>query len=266
MPENCESLPPLNRPVAPRAFRRAFYDEMLPLEIPTIETRLESLESRIQKALQRVRRQRSEITLVAVSKKFSADHIREAYGVGLREFGENYVQEFAEKRPQLTGLTEARFHLIGHLQANKTRIAADLFEVVQTVDSPKLLQRLDAAAAAKGVTLEALLEIKLSDEVSKSGAAPEDIAALLDAAGACPHIQLSGLMTMPPWSEDPEQSRPYFQRLAPLAAQYKLPKLSMGMSGDFEVAIEEGATIIRVGTALFGARPKPQPGDPVLPA
>lgn len=214
----------------------------------------------------RARRRRSEITLVAVSKKFSADHIREAYQAGLREFGENYVQEFAEKQPQLTGLPDARFHLIGHLQANKTRLAADLFDVIQTADSLKLLQRLNDAAASKSITLEVLLEVKLSGEASKSGVEPESIPALLDAAAHCSHLQLSGLMTMPPWSEDPEQSRPYFQRLASLGAQYKLPKLSMGMSGDFEVAIEEGATIIRVGTALFGARPKPQPNQPVPPS
>lgn len=235
---------------------------MLPLEVSPIETRLQLVESRIQNAVRRAHRQRSEITLVAVSKKFSADRIREAYQAGLREFGENYVQEFAEKHPQLADLPEARFHLIGHLQTNKARLAADLFDVIQTADSPKLLQRLDAAAT--GAKLEILLEIKLSDEANKSGASPEDIADLLAAAAQCSHLQVSGLMTMPPWSDDPEQSRPYFKRLAALASEYKLSKLSMGMSGDLEVAIEEGATIIRVGTALFGARPKPS-ADPSVP-
>jgi pyridoxal phosphate enzyme (YggS family) len=194
---------------------------------------------------------------VAVSKKFSAERLREAYRSGVRVFGENYVQEFAEKRPQIADL-DARFHLIGHLQSNKARQACDLFDVIQTVDSTRLLRRLDAAAAERGRTLEVLLEIKLSSEESKSGVLPEQIPDLLNTAQTSPHVQLSGLMTMPPWSEDQEQSRPYFQELARLARQYGLPQLSMGMSNDFEAAIEEGATIIRVGTALFGARPKPQ--------
>lgn len=243
-----------------------FYDEVLPLGVSSIEARLQAVESRIRSAADRAHRERSEITLVAVSKKFSASHIRQAYDAGLRDFGENYVQEFAEKRSSLADLSDARFHLIGHLQANKARLATDLFNVIQTADSPKLLQRLDSAAAASGTRLEVLLEIKLSDEESKSGAGPADIPALLQAAGKCSHLQLTGLMTMPPWSDDAEQSRPYFKRLAALASEYQLPKLSMGMSNDFEVAIEEGATIVRVGTALFGARPKPQPSETVVPA
>jgi pyridoxal phosphate enzyme (YggS family) len=200
---------------------------------------------------------------VAVSKKFSASHIREAYAAGLRVFGENYVQEFSEKRPQLAGLPGATYHLIGHLQSNKTRLACELFDVIQTADSPKLLKRLDASAAERGLVMEVLLELKLSDEESKSGAAEADLPALLTAASHCPNLRLSGLMTVPPWSEDAEQSRPYFRKLAELArrfsSDYHLEKLSMGMSGDLEIAIEEGATIVRVGTALFGPRPKPQP-------
>jgi pyridoxal phosphate enzyme (YggS family) len=216
------------------------------------------VEGRIQRAAERSRRERSAITLVAVSKKFSAAHLRIAYQAGLREFGENYVQEFEEKRPELNDLTGARFHLIGHLQSNKARLACELFQVIETADSPKLLQRLDTAAAERQSKLEALIEIKLSAEQSKSGASPEDIPALLETAAACPHLTVSGLMTMPPWHEDPEHSRPYFRQLARLARDFKLPQLSMGMSGDLEVAIEEGATIVRVGTALFGARPKPR--------
>jgi len=239
---------------------------VLPLEVSTIEARLQLVESRIEKAVQRAGRKRSEITLVAVSKKFSADRIREAYHAGLREFGENYVQEFAAKHPLLNDLPDARFHLIGHLQTNKARLAAELFHVIETADSPKLLQRLDAAAALRVSSIEVLLEMKLSAEESKSGATPEAIPQLLETAAQCPHLQLSGLMTMPPWSEDAEQSRPYFKQLAALAAQYNLPKLSMGMSNDFEVAIEEGATIIRIGTALFGPRPKPQPDSSAIQA
>jgi pyridoxal phosphate enzyme (YggS family) len=195
--------------------------------------------------------------LLAVSKKFPAERLAVAYQAGLREFGENYVQEFAEKRPVLASLTNARYHLIGHLQSNKSRLACELFQVVQTIDSPKLLARLDGSARERGVTIEAMIEVKLSGEESKSGADPAVIPALLDAAASCSHISLTGLMTMPPWSDDPESARPYFRQLAALARQYNLPKLSMGMSGDLETAIEEGATIVRVGTALFGKRPKP---------
>jgi pyridoxal phosphate enzyme (YggS family) len=215
------------------------------------------VEERIQRAAQRSGRPRASITLLAVSKKFPAERLAIAYRAGLREFGENYVQEFAEKQPALAELSGARYHLIGHLQSNKSRLACDLFQVIQTVDSPKLLKRLDSSAAELGDTIEAMIEVKLSAEESKSGADPAQLPALLEAAAACPHVTVTGLMTMPPWSEDPEHSRPYFRQLATLARQYHLPKLSMGMSGDLEAAIEEGATMVRVGTALFGKRPKP---------
>jgi len=177
---------------------------------------------------------------------------------GIRNFGENYVQEFAEKSQQLTDLAAAQFHFIGHLQSNKARQAAQLFQVIQTADSIRLIQRLEDATEERKAHLEILLEIKVSPEQSKTGAKPEEIPALLAAAARCTHLRVSGLMTMPPWSNNPEESRPYFQKLAALARKYELPKLSMGMSNDLEVAIEEGATIIRVGTALFGPRPKPE--------
>jgi pyridoxal phosphate enzyme (YggS family) len=215
------------------------------------------VESRIQQAVERSGRQRPDITLVAVSKKFSAPHLRAAYAAGLREFGENYIQEFADKRPGLDDLAEAKYHFIGHLQSNKARLACQLFDVIQTADSAKLLARLDAAAGELNSKLQVMLEVKLSDEESKSGARPAEIPALLEAASHCRYLEVSGLMTMPPWSADPEQSRPYFQQLAALARGLGLKKLSMGMSGDLEVAIEEGATIVRVGTALFGPRAKP---------
>ena len=181
----------------------------------------------------------------------------EAYRAGLRDFGENYVQEFAEKKPLLHDMPDARYHLIGHLQSNKARLAADLFEVIQTADTAKLLMRLDAAAQEGERSLDITLEIKLGNEESKMGAEPKDISALLEAASRCPRLHIRGLMTIPPWSDDPEHSRPYFQKLARFAREHQLRELSMGMSGDFEVAVEEGATIIRIGTALFGARPKP---------
>jgi PLP dependent protein len=208
-------------------------------------------------AAERSGRKRSDVVLVAVSKKFSARRIREAYGAGLREFGENYVQEFATKRPELQDLAGARFHLIGHLQSNKVAQACELFDVIQTADSVKLLERIDRAAGERGVETEVLLEIKLSDEAAKTGADPAQIPDLLQRSARCSNLRVTGLMTMPPWSTDAEQSRPYFQRLAQLGREYGLPKLSMGMSNDFEVAIEEGATLIRIGTALFGTRPKP---------
>lgn len=195
---------------------------------------------------------------MAVSKKFSADTIREAYAAGARNFGENYVQEFAAKKPQLHDLPDARFHLIGHLQSNKARLAAELFDVIETVDSAKTMQKLDFALAERNRSINVLLEVKLSHEESKTGAPPEAIPELLDAAQRCSNLRITGLMTIPPWSENAELSRPYFRKLAELARKYNLHQLSMGMSNDFEVAIEEGATIIRVGTAIFGPRPRPQ--------
>jgi len=219
--------------------------------------RLAAVESRVQAAVLRSKRARSGVTVVAVSKKFSSQHLRTAYQAGLRVFGENYVQEFADKKPELADLTDAHYHLIGHLQSNKTRLACELFDAVQTVDSAKLLKRLDAAAGEMGKKIEVLAEIKLSGEESKAGADASSLPAILDAAAACSHVSVTGLMTMPPWSEDAETSRPYFRQLAALAGQYGLKQLSMGMSNDLEVAIEEGATMVRVGTALFGPRPKP---------
>ncbi len=212
--------------------------------------------------MERCGRKRSDITLVAVTKKFSAEYTQVAFDAGLREFGENYVQEFADKRPELNRLDGARFHLIGHLQSNKARSACELFDVIETADSAKLLQRLDAFSEEQNKKLEVLFEIKLSREESKTGATPDKLAELMEAAEKCRSISVTGLMTVPPWSEDAELSRPYFKQLADLAKANGLQQLSMGMSNDFEVAIEEGATIIRVGTALFGPRPKPQ--KPIL--
>lgn len=217
-----------------------------------LRERLERVEERIQNAVQRAGRTRSEITLVAVTKKFPAAVLREAYDVGLRVFGENYVQEFETKHKDLRDLTEAQYHLIGHLQSNKARTASELFQVIETVDSPKLATRLDSMSRP----LEIMIEVKLSPEESKAGAAPEDLPQLIDTIRGCANLRLAGLMTMPPWNADPETTRPYFRRLSGLARQFELPKLSMGMSHDFEAAIEEGATHIRVGTALFGPRRK----------
>lgn len=218
-----------------------------------LSEKLDQVQNRIAAAAARAGRSTDEILLIAVTKKFAPSVICEAYQAGLRHFGENYVQEFAGKSATLANLSGARFHLIGHLQSNKTAKAAELFQVVQTVDTAKLARRL----AAEGKPLDVMIEVKLSEEQSKSGANPEEIPALIEAISGCPNLRLLGLMTMPPWTTNAEESRPYFVRLRELGDQHGLKQLSMGMSNDFEVAIEEGATMIRVGTALFGPRQKP---------
>jgi PLP dependent protein len=217
-----------------------------------LEANLASVRERIARAAERARRDPDRTLLLAVTKIFPTSVIREAYGLGLREFGENYVQEFEGKAPEVGALPGARFHLIGHLQSNKSRKAVELFQVVQTVDTPKLARRLDEA----GRPIDVMLEVKLSEEDAKAGADPADLPALIDAVRACPNLSLLGLMTMPPWSDDPEASRPYFRRLRELGEQHGLAQLSMGMSHDLEAAIEEGSTCVRVGTALFGKRKK----------
>ncbi len=216
-----------------------------------VREHLAHVEQRIRRAAVQAGRRREDITLIAVTKTFPAAVIREAYEAGLRDFGENYVQEFESKHAAVAGLEGARFHFIGHLQTNKARRAAELFHVIETIDSPKIARRLNEAASRP---IEVMLEVRLSPEATKTGAAPADLPALVETVRALPNLRLTGLMTMPPWSDDPAQSRPYFRRLAELARQFGLPKLSMGMSHDLEVAIEEGATHIRVGTALFGER------------
>jgi len=212
--------------------------------------RLAKVEERICAAARRAGRARDEITLVAVTKKFPAAVIREAYELGLRVFGENYVQEFADKQPELAGLAGAQFHFIGHLQSNKARLAADIFQTIETVDSVKLANRLQQMDKP----LDVMIEVKLSHEDAKAGADPEELTALIEGIRACSNLRLTGLMTMPPWTDDPEVARPYFRKLAELGRLYGMQRLSMGMSHDFEAAIEEGATHIRVGTALFGPR------------
>ena len=220
-----------------------------------LRERLNQVEERIHSAVERAGRRRSAITLIAVTKKFPASVTLEAYALGLRHFGENYVQEFEAKHSDLASITgpgaDAVFHLIGHLQSNKTRIAGELFQVIETVDSEKLAHRLNQGATA----LEVMIEVKLSEEESKAGAAAEALPALIDAIRECRQLRLTGLMTMPPWSDDPEQTRPYFRKLAALARLHGLAKLSMGMSHDLEAAIEEGATLIRLGTILFEGLP-----------
>lgn len=222
------------------------------MDTMALDQRLAAVRERMTRAAQRAGRKLAEINLLAVTKVFPAEAVREAYDLGLREFGENYVQEFESKASQLHGLDGARFHLIGHLQSNKAKRAAELFQVIQTVDSAKLAKRLNEA----NVPLEIMLEVKLSVEEAKSGADPGELPALIEAVRGCPNLRLTGLMTMPPWSDDPEASRPYFRQLRELGERHGLHGLSMGMSHDLETAIEEGSTCIRVGTALFGKRKK----------
>ena len=215
-----------------------------------LQDRLQEVEERIARACSRCGRSRSEITLVAVTKVFPAEVILQAHQLGLRHFGENYVQEFSDKAPAVQQLSGVIFHFIGHLQSNKSSRAAGLFDVIETIDSAKLARRLNES----GKTLDVMIEVKLSHEEAKHGAAPGEVPALVEEIRSCPQLRLLGLMTMPPWTDEAEPSRPYFRQLRELAEQNRLASLSMGMSHDFEVAIEEGATHIRVGTALFGSR------------
>jgi pyridoxal phosphate enzyme (YggS family) len=222
------------------------------MAIEGLAERLAAVRARIGRAAERARRDPATVRLLAVTKIFPADAIQQAYALGLREFGENYVQEFEGKAPVVRELAGARFHLIGHLQSNKAAKAAELFQVVQTVDSAKLARRLNEATRG----LDVMLEVKLSQEASKSGADVAGVPALIAAVRACANLRLLGLMTMPPWSEDPEAPRECFRRLRELAQAHGLSELSMGMSNDLETAIEEGSTCVRVGTALFGKRRK----------
>jgi pyridoxal phosphate enzyme (YggS family) len=221
-------------------------------EMDALHANLADVRSRIARAADRAGRDPASILLLAVTKVFPAAAIRAAYELGLRDFGENYVQEFEGKAPHVADLAGARFHLIGHLQSNKAKKAAELFHTVQTVDNARLARRLNECGRA----LDVMLEVKLSAEEAKSGADPAELPALIEAVRGCPNLTLLGLMTMPPWSDDPEASRHYFRSLRELAQKHGLAQLSMGMSHDLETAIEEGSTCVRVGTALFGKRKK----------
>lgn len=223
----------------------------------SIAENLLRVEERISGALARSGRKRDEITLIAVTKTFPAEATRAAWEAGLRVFGENYVQEFEQKAPKLRDLADARYHLIGHLQSNKVNKAVPLFHRVQTVDSEKLGRRLNDALDAPGAQpMEVMIEVKLSEEESKYGCAPSELGPLVSTLRELPNLRVAGLMTMPPFFENPEDNRSYFARLRELGAEHGLAELSMGMSNDFEVAIEEGATHIRLGTVLFGRRTK----------
>jgi len=225
----------------------------------TIAGNLAQLQQQIHEACRRANRSDSEVALMAVTKVHPVEVILEAYAAGHRLFGENRVQEFQEKSQHLTTLNDAKFHLIGPLQSNKTARAAELFQAIDAVDSLKIAQRLDAAAKALGKKLPILVEVKLSHEESKHGLDPAELPDLLAALEPLESIQAVGLMTVPPWSEDAELARPYFRDLRKLRDQSlasfpKLTQLSMGMSNDFRIAIEEGSTCVRIGTSIFGKR------------
>jgi pyridoxal phosphate enzyme (YggS family) len=226
-----------------------------------IASNLQRVRDRIATAARKAGRASEEITLVAVSKTQPAEAIRAAYEAGLRHFGENRVQEWEGKRTALGDL-QAHWHLIGHLQSNKAARAAGLFHSVDSVDDSALAQRLDRArdVQSEARKLRVLLEVRVEQEESKSGVKPEEATALAVTILALSHLDLAGLLCIPPFIEDAEKVRPYFRQLRALRDSLaqrlsrELPVLSMGMSHDFEVAIEEGATEIRVGTAIFGAR------------
>ncbi len=202
---------------------------------------------------------------MAVTKTFDTNQIQEGYEAGLRLFGENRVQEFAGKVSRLADLTGAEWHMIGHLQSNKANKAAELFSGVDSVDSVRLAEKLNEAANARGKKLKVLIEINVGGEAAKSGVDPEsaELWKLLECAPQWPQLEVQGLMTVPPFTADPQGARPFFRHLREVRDQIRARKfpsvsmdvLSMGMSHDYEVAIEEGSTLVRLGTAIFGQRP-----------
>ena len=222
---------------------------------------------RIARAARRVGRDPASVTLMAVSKTVEPARILDAYAAGVRVFGENRVQEFQEKSPALAALKDTEWHLIGHLQSNKARKSVELFQAVDSLDSPRLAEKLDQAAAQLNKMLPVLIEINVGGEASKSGIPLDspDLETLLRGAAGLEHLEIRGLMAVPPLTENPEATRPYFRLLRDLRdsiAARQLPRigmdvLSLGMSHDFEVAIEEGSTCVRVGTAIFGERLRP---------
>jgi PLP dependent protein len=227
----------------------------------TVADNLSAVQERIAKAAARVGRDPAEVTLVAVTKTMPVERIREAVDAGHRVFGENRVQEAQAKVPELG--RDVRWHLIGHLQRNKVKFACDLFQMIESVDSLPLAQELNARAARHDLVMPILIQVNIGDETTKSGVEASEALELVQQVAVLPHVAVKGLMCVPPAVDVAEHARPYFAQLRTLAEQIagaRLPnvamtELSMGMSHDFEVAIEEGATMVRVGSAIFGARP-----------
>jgi pyridoxal phosphate enzyme (YggS family) len=236
-------------------------------DLPSLEElrkRLDEVRLRIAASAQLSGRQPEEIKLIAVSKTHPAEVLRRAIEAGVADLGENRVQE-AEGKIEGIGRTRARWHLIGHLQSNKARRAVSLFDLIHSLDSVELAQRLDRLCSEEGRSrLPVLIQVDLGGEETKAGASESELSEIVERVAACEHLSLTGLMTLPPFFEDAERVRPFFRRLRELRDRYKARghfgdasgELSMGMSNDFEVAIEEGATMVRVGTAIFGERGK----------
>jgi pyridoxal phosphate enzyme (YggS family) len=230
----------------------------------SIAENIAQVRERIAAAARRAARNPEEITLMGVSKTFPVERIREAYAAGLRVFGENRVQEFAGKADALRDLLNTEWHLIGHLQTNKAAKAVELFDAVDSVDSVRMADKLNASAESAGKTLSVLIEINVGGEQAKSGVAPDsdELEQILRGAPQWGNLKISGVMTVPPYTEDPDGSRDYFRQLRRIrdsiaardVPRVSMAALSMGMSRDFDVAIEEGATCVRVGTAIFGER------------
>jgi pyridoxal phosphate enzyme (YggS family) len=230
--------------------------------VPALRARLESVRERIARAASRAGRDPASVRLVAISKTFGPDAVRAAADAGQVDFGENKVQEALTKIGDTAGLP-IRWHLVGHLQSNKARKAAAHFDVIHSVDEAALLMRIDEAAAAEGRVLDLLVQVDLAGEATKHGARPDELMPIFSAATACRAVRLTGLMLLPPAVAEPSLARPYFAALRALrddlagrgVARAMLQDLSMGMSHDFEIAVEEGATLVRVGSAIFGERP-----------
>jgi len=227
----------------------------------SIADRLAGVRARIDAAARSAGRDPTSVRLIAVSKTFPIDSVREAYAAGQRDFGENRVQEALQKIAGMTDLS-IRWHLLGHLQTNKARKAAPAFAMIQSVDGVDLLEKLDRGAEESGHAPELLIQVDLAGEATKHGVPPDEVPRLFDAAAGCRAARVVGLMTLPPVPERPEDARPWFRRLRDLRDGWQaagvpvgmLRELSMGMSGDFDVAVQEGATMVRVGTAIFGSR------------
>ncbi len=223
-----------------------------------IKANLERTRERVARAAERAGRRAADVLLIAVSKTVEAERVRQAIAAGVSALGENRVQEARGKIAELG--RPVPWHLIGQLQTNKAREAVELFDVIHSLDRIELGRELDRRAGARGRPVDALVQVNVAAETQKGGVTLDALEALLDAVKGLPHVRVRGLMAIPPEAPDPEEARPWFRALAKLGARHGLGELSMGMSGDFEVAIEEGATMVRVGTAVFGPRAHQEPG------
>ena len=225
-----------------------------------IRDQLHEVETRIQAACARAGRKREEVTLIAVSKTKPVEVLREAYDLGVRVFGENKVQELTEKFGALP--TDIHWHMIGHLQTNKVKYIVEKAELIHSVDSFRLAQAIEKEAAKRGLTSDVLVEVNVAEEESKFGVRVDEVIPFIETLAQFPHLHVRGLMTIAPFVENPEENRPYFKKIRELAVDIakenidnvSMDILSMGMTGDYAVAIEEGATIVRVGTGIFGSR------------